>query len=726
MKKYHYFFMLGYPYTINSVFLQFIQFIFFLGGFFLISGCAVQKPSPCWKNGRLYGTTNDWVVSHDWDSCYRRGLSYGEGTCWEPAGSQFRQAIKQRPKDQWRARTYGMNVLEEYFPHRELGIVYFRLGRFEEAIEEFLVSLSSAESAKTKYFLNKARSRWLEKTGLDRASPMIQLSKGFEEEGKLIYSKDSCYTVTGQAIDDFFISSILINGKPLLFDLAQPKISFQEEITLTSGINAINCQAIDLVGHQDQKEINIFLDQQGPTVIFNPLYREGLSNDRVSILEIKGLIFDSGGLDNLVIGDKEIPVNRGEKAQEFCLEIHNDLPPDNKIFKAKDLAGNCTTGDLSWLRQAEENEKPLTGRSQEIKVCDKDFLFLPSTAFEKVSQGSGKSFKIIIQDCPKVVIEPVVVIQGRVESACGIRGIWLNEEPVFSGEETGGLLDSWQKFFYGERTVYYFTRLLEGLKEGENQITISAEDREGRSIRKKIIIKYQVREIERIGNRWCLAILPFKKHEMDQPLFAERKPGNLASLDASLQYSFFQSGRFNLIERDRIDAVMQELEFRFSLNLDKGTCSKLGSLLSAEVLLAGSIQEGWDGQDHILKIIARLVEVQTGRLLAIKDAYNTWKTYQDEEYLLEGLTQKFLLEFPLLQGKVIDKNHTSLELTLGTYDSIKQGMKVLIYRQRKTDREQDILGEARVEEVTNDSSRVLPSEKDLLHTVQIGDLVITK
>jgi len=38
--------------------------------------------------------------------------------------SDFQAAIRQREKDQRRARTCGMHFID-YFPHQELGIVYF-------------------------------------------------------------------------------------------------------------------------------------------------------------------------------------------------------------------------------------------------------------------------------------------------------------------------------------------------------------------------------------------------------------------------------------------------------------------------------------------------------------------------------------------------------------------------------------------------------------------------
>jgi len=721
----------------KSTFCIFLFLFFCLGGF-LLTGCAVHTPPLCWKNGRLYGTTNDWIVCHDWDSSYRRGLSYSEGDCWEQAGSQFLRAIQQRSKDQWRARSYGMNILDEYFPHRELGIVYLLLGQVENAIQELSFSLDSADSAKTKYYLNKARRRWLEETDLDQAPPRIRFlnyaDKAKWPEG-LLYTNRSLFQVEGLATDDFFVSSICINEKPILFDLALPKISFQKKIVLKSGINSICGRVIDLVGRQYEEKIKIFLDQQGPMVVFNPVVDDELSHRQTSGKRIKGLIFDAGGLHKLIIGGKEIPLARGEKIQEFEADIFSLNSTSD--FQAVDLAGNITEGDLAWMLKLDE-DKDLGRFDFDIESAPRNFRyiheaikvcaygpFVPIFASAKMSRSSSKSPQIVVKYCPSVVFEPAVAIQGWIQSSAEITDVWINDVPVLSSQDTAGLLNVWRRFMYGGRKVYYFTRRLEGLKEGENHITILAEDRKGGSIQKDITVEYQVREIEKIGNRWRLAILPFMKHEIDQPSFAPLSPSSLDSLDDSLRYFFFQTRRFHLVERERIDAVMRELEFQVSNTLDKTASANLGTLLASEVLLMGSMQEGWDGQDRIMKVLARLVEVETGRILAIKDAYNVWKSYQDEEHLLAGLAQRFLEEFPLLQGKIVDKRRGNLELSLNAYDKIKQGMKVLVYR-RETETKQAILGEGRVEKVGKDYSRILPSRKDLMKTVQIGDLVITK
>jgi hypothetical protein len=121
-----------------------------------------------------------------------------------------------------------------------------------------------------------------------------------------------------------------------------------------------------------------------------------------------------------------------------------------------------------------------------------------------------------------------------------------------------------------------------------------------------------------------------------------------------------------------------------------------------------------------------LVDVETGQILAIKDSYNTWMTSQDEEYLLDALAQKFLEEFPILQGMIIYKDKDLVDLSLGAKDQIKQGMKVLIYREKETKKNQNIICEARIAEVKEDFSRISPKNRYLIKNICIGDNAITK
>src|SRR5438093_6723956 len=121
-----------------------------------LAGCAVDQGKVYTKDGQEYGVTSSQVWRGRWWNYYERGSSYAAGEFWFEAIADLQEAIKQRAQDQRRSRTYGLHFLD-YFPHREIGVVYYRLGRYADAIRELETSLQSAETGKAKVYLNKAR-----------------------------------------------------------------------------------------------------------------------------------------------------------------------------------------------------------------------------------------------------------------------------------------------------------------------------------------------------------------------------------------------------------------------------------------------------------------------------------------------------------------------------------------------------------------------------------------
>ena len=111
----------------------------------LVAGGCVSDPSAVReKDGRQYGVT-DGVFRGRWWSYYERGTSYLAGGFHEEAAADFEQALKGRSRDTWRARTYGLHFVE-YFPARELGVCYLRLGRLDEAERQLQEALAMVDT----------------------------------------------------------------------------------------------------------------------------------------------------------------------------------------------------------------------------------------------------------------------------------------------------------------------------------------------------------------------------------------------------------------------------------------------------------------------------------------------------------------------------------------------------------------------------------------------------
>ncbi len=141
--------------------------ILFLVSLILLSlcQCAVQSAGPVYtKDGKEYGKIGG-AFRHKWWNYYERGLSYADGEFYKEAQADLREAVRQRDKDQRMARTYGMHFID-YFPHRELGIVYYQLGNSGLAKEELDLSLRQFPSAKARFYLDRVRKALIEQKAL--------------------------------------------------------------------------------------------------------------------------------------------------------------------------------------------------------------------------------------------------------------------------------------------------------------------------------------------------------------------------------------------------------------------------------------------------------------------------------------------------------------------------------------------------------------------------------
>jgi tetratricopeptide (TPR) repeat protein len=151
--------------------LSFLKFISIIGLCIIISACATIRPEPCIKNGKVYGVTKGLFRGKFWNY-YDAALSYTDGACWQEAEQAFKQAIQLKSTDEQWTMTYGLRFIN-YFPHRELGIVYLFQGKFKQAIQELERSIQQQQSGRGMFYLNSARKCQALTQNNDRLKPQI-------------------------------------------------------------------------------------------------------------------------------------------------------------------------------------------------------------------------------------------------------------------------------------------------------------------------------------------------------------------------------------------------------------------------------------------------------------------------------------------------------------------------------------------------------------------------
>ncbi|MDA3786965.1 MAG: hypothetical protein PF503_00480, partial [Desulfobacula sp.] len=319
---------------------QSISFFMLIMIFPLMNSCVPSQKQAYIKEGQEYGITKGLFRGRWWNH-YERGISFGEGDFLDEAETDFRTALKQRSDDQRMARTYGMHFVD-YFPHRELGVIFYKMGLYQEAINELELSLSTQESAKAKFYLNKARKFHLKTKTLDTTPPQISISTP-ERNGK---TNSFFIMVSGEVSDSNYVASIAINGIPEFIELSDTRIKFKRKVELLPGPNQITITAQDLLGNTHKELFSVLADYQGPNLsVINFVNNQQVNKQEITV----DLSYsDESGIEYVILeGKKEYPKENQSGTLSTKVKLKNGK---NLIqMEALDKAGNKTAGEISII-----------------------------------------------------------------------------------------------------------------------------------------------------------------------------------------------------------------------------------------------------------------------------------------------------------------------------------------------------------------------------------------
>ncbi len=124
---------------------------------------------------------------------------------------------------------------------------------------------------------------------------------------------------------------------------------------------------------------------------------------------------------------------------------------------------------------------------------------------------------------------------------------------------------------------------------------------------------------------------------------AGMKSGEAESVTDMFSSALQNTGRFTVIERNKLNAVLQEQGFQATQNGEDAV--KAGKILSVRKIFSGSI--GMLGENYIVNL--KMIDVETSRI----EYARTW-TYNDD---LEDIGEKFL-------PKIVQEFLKSLDGTL--------------------------------------------------------------
>ncbi len=258
-----------------------------------VLGCAAIDLKNPWD--RYYdpndGTGKEAIEEHfnlhrgHWWNHYARGSLYLACGHYAEAKTDLEEARTRRDRDQRDARTYGMHFMD-YFPHRELGVTYYFLGKSDadrtvkaellgRAVEELETSLRQEQSARAKFYLNRARSEYWQTTREDTTPPVIRVQKPIYARGGTVRFEVTA-TDDQSHVGEIRIArsagNIEIRTPVIVPELAEQKVTETAEIALAprEKMAVIIVRALDLAGNESEPDSTlIIVDTEAPTAIFN-------------------------------------------------------------------------------------------------------------------------------------------------------------------------------------------------------------------------------------------------------------------------------------------------------------------------------------------------------------------------------------------------------------------------------------------------------------------------
>ena len=156
-----------------------------------------------------------------------------------------------------------------------------------------------------------------------------------------------------------------------------------------------------------------------------------------------------------------------------------------------------------------------------------------------------------------------------------------------------------------------------------------------------------------------IAIMPFDNYSVGE---YQEKLGLISKgLADFFAFDFAKISDFKVIERDKIDYILEEIELQQSGAVDKATAVKVGKILGAKYMVLGSITQ----MDHrTARMVVRVVSVETSEIVTQVDAEGRPNYSQMEKDLVKDLASKLDVKLNTeTLGKIDEGGTESLDAT---------------------------------------------------------------
>ncbi len=571
------------------------------------------------------------VFRGTWWDYYARGLQYAEAGAWQAALQDFRAARRQRDREDRSARTYGVAFIE-YFPVRELGIALYHDGQYKAAVEALERSLAGLPTAKASYYYNLARAALLRQSAADALPPRITVDA--PADGLL--TNALAVEVRGVAESKNQVATLEVNGEAQLIDAAAASQPFVQPTPLTPGQNVIEIVAKDLLGNQSRARVNVLVDREGPVVVIDRASRAGGGRIR-----IEGTVYDNVRLGPLEINGQPTPVSSGTEST-FAAEV----PASATAFQieAADAVGNLTRVRIpipADLRQPSARSTPAV-----VPMSWREDT-VPAIFHTK------EPLAIELETLPAEVQQETLSMSWVVTSTTPLASVKINTETKTLRQADAA-------------KPQIFSHILP-LEEGPNTIVIAATDRAGKTVTRTATIVRKVQEVEHIGARLAVAVMPFNHKGQPTDVYG-------AAFEAMVD-ALVNQGRFKVVSRDQLENALRELKLSRTALVDQATALRAGRLAAAEAILVAAVNETATS----VEIYAQIVNTETSAVLASKDVFDPAKGPGSARTKMRELAAKLKQDYPLVGGSVVAVNNQRVAVGMGSAKKVRPDMKVIVY-----------------------------------------------
>ena len=669
----------SYEWVNNCSFVKKLVFILFLGS---VLSCAHTASTSCNYNQYFRG---------QWDDFYKRALTCIEHENFQQALEDFQSSLERRPPskqfDRRMVRTYGMHYID-YFPHREMGLVYYLNNQYEEALDYLNQSIQTEPSAKAYYYLKQTKKKMqYNKKTTDDLPEITILDPQIQNKGSVkIFRSKMPFVIKGKACDKEWINEVLINDIPVWIDHAAPCVEFNKELHFQEGDHTIHLKAQSINGKSVEKKIVLNVDQTGPALSFK-------KGNYPNIINIKA--YDHSEHIDLWINQQPVT-----SSKDFLLNWEMIWPESQeKLYVcAKDKCNNETCAIITY--DSLFSSPLLSG----LIVENSSFF---QTEIPVTSNDTIKENKINIYFNNKdnlTLYSDSIKISGNITSKRTLASVFINNKE-FSLQPS--------------KTVFFSKHIY--LKPNENIISVRAIDISGFTKEKNLYVNRKIPSVFQLKHRYGLSLYPFILHN-------SKKESWITKLFTKSNDMGTFSYQAEIFEKDLFDILRNKERFRINY---RGKAFKI-----SEVLPNMPFQSTILGDTYIskfgLEITARVVDNQTSAVLTIKDVYRENKDEINIQEMAGELSEKIHQSFPLIKGEIVSKNEEGFRIKSSApkFPSITWPM--IIYRKEidSSMEEKDplIIGKASMNSYQRDEKTKIIIVNDWVgeNSIQKGDFFITK